>query len=190
MRIHSKLAGTLLGLCLLPLAGLAQSYWRVAYQGTATSRDDSNKLRTETVTENSFIQHCATNAGVTDLSNLALVLHFDANEVGDALEVINTSDPNLFRCEVFKFAFPESYTNSAGTVMKRFAYLYNSESDHSRGSVIIDRRVSVTRRGVTNAPTLDGKMQFWLGTWDANTNDPSPTVCSGTLTGKEPLTLP
>ncbi|HEY9508302.1 MAG TPA: hypothetical protein VIV82_00425 [Verrucomicrobiae bacterium] len=193
MKLRS-VGSILIGLLLLPLCGLAQSdsqYWILSYRGTATSSGDK-KLATRKVTENDFIRDCATNSGVST-DNLALVLHFNANELGDTLEVVNVNDPNLFRCEVFKLAYtfegssPQTYTNSAGTVMKRFAYIYSSDGGHSRGSIIIDRRAS-RKRG--HSPTITGKLQYWLGTWDENVSDPNAIVCAGTFKAVKPLDLP
>lgn len=184
----------LIGLFLLPLCGLAQSdsqYWVLSYRGTATSSGD-RKLSTRKITENDFIRDCATNSGAST-ENLALVLHFNANELGDTLEVVNVNDPNLFRCEVFKLASTfsgssvQSYTNSTGTVMKRFAYIYSSDSGHSRGSIIIDRRES-KKRG--RNPKITGTLQYWLGTWDDNISDPNAVVCKGTFKAVRPLDLP
>ncbi len=188
MKLNLTLSRIVLGLLLLPAGAGAQSYWKLSYQGTLTS-GGSNKLSTVKVTENDFIQSCATNSGVST-ADLVLALHFDANDVGDALEVVNANDPNLFRCEVFKFAFPESYTNSADTSLKRFAYIYDSTSAHSRGSVVINRRVTLARGGAANAPSIDGKMQYWLGVWDDNSTDPNARVGSGTFKATAPLNVP
>jgi hypothetical protein len=187
MKLKSICFGTLLALCLLPASSPAQPYWILSYQGTATSGGQSNKLTTQKVTEKTFIHDCATNAGVST-ADLALVLHFDANVVGDAIEVINTNDPNLFRCEIMKLAFAQSYTNNVGGI-KRFAYIYNEQSDHSRGSAVFTRKVFV-RDGVTNTTSINGTMQFWLGNWDESTNDPRAIVCSGTFSTKGALNLP
>src|SRR4051794_32977899 len=99
MKTKSKIL-LLIGCCVLPFCVRAQSYWVLSYQGTSTS-GGSNKLSTTKVTEKTFIENCATNSGVST-SDLVLVLHMNANELGDTLEVVNQNDPNLFRCEVFK----------------------------------------------------------------------------------------
>ncbi|HLP77261.1 MAG TPA: hypothetical protein VK327_10115, partial [Candidatus Paceibacterota bacterium] len=173
----------LVAVLLLPACADAQSYWKLKYQGTETVGGGSNRLLTVRINEQKFIQNCATNSGIST-DDLALVLHFDANDVGDALEVINVNDPNIFRCEVFKFAFPESYTNNIGTVMKRFAYIYDDTSGHSRGSVVI------SRRGKTNAPAIDGKLQYWLGVWSDSGGDPNAIVGSGTFKATGALNFP
>jgi hypothetical protein len=192
MKTKLKVFLMVLGLCISPLVVCGQSYWILSYQGTATS-GGTNKLSTVPVTEKTFIENCATNAGVSS-SDLVLVLHMNANAFGDALEVVNQNDPNLFRCEVFKLPYifagspSESYTNSTGTVVKRFAYIFSSEGGHSRGSAIINQRANP--KGGTNAPVaVDGKMQYWLGTWMENAPDPNAIVCSGTFKAR-PLNLP
>ena len=162
----------------------AQSRWIVTYRGTETA-GGTNKLRTITVTERTFIERCATNANIST-ENLALVLHFDADALGDALEVVNVNDPNLFRCEVFRLAFPESYTNNAGTSMKRFSYIYDSTSDHSRGSAVISSK-STVKGGTTNAPAIGATLHYWLGQWTENAGDPNAIVGSGTLKVMRPL---
>jgi hypothetical protein len=187
MKIPSARWLSLLAVCLVPLAGKAQSYWVLSYQGTSTSGNGSGKLATEKVTEKTLIQNCATNSGAS-LTDLALVLHLNATVVGDAIEVINTNDPNLFRCEIMKLAFQQAYTNNHGG-MKRFAYIYNEQSDHSRGSAVFTQQVS-TQGGVTNITGINGTLQFWLGNWDESTNDPRAIVCTGTFSSKHALSLP
>lgn len=169
----------LLAALLLPLAhAAAQSRWVVSYRGTETA-GNSNRLSTVTVTDRTFIERCATNSGVPT-SDLALVLHFNAESIGDVLEVVNVNDPNLFRCQVFRLSFPESFTNSAGTTMKRFSYIYDSTSDHSRGSAVVSSK-SVVKGGTTNSPVIDGALQYWLGFWHESMSDPNAIVGTGTL---------
>lgn len=181
MKHTIQIIGLLLGISLMPLCGDAQNLWLLKYQGTeTTSNPQTNgkpKLVTQKITESTFVQRCANGA---DTSNLALVLHLNANELGDTLEVINTIDPNAFRCEVFKLAFQEKYTSGDGTLVKKFAYMYNDESGHSRGSAII------TQRGTGASMKIDGKCQFWLGP----ENPTTPKVCAGTFTAVGPLDVP
>lgn len=188
-RMKSKLilSQVVLGLLLAPVGVQAQDYWKLTYQGTLTS-GQSNKLSTVKVTEKTFVQNCASNSGIST-DNLALVLHFNGSDVGDTLEVVNVNDPNLFRCEVFKLAFPESYTNSAGA-LKRFAYIYDSTSDHSRGSVVINRRSTGAKKGGAKGAAIDGRMQYWLGVWNDNSPDPNARVGSGTFKATGPLNVP
>src|SRR6185503_9102267 len=132
---------------------------------------------------------------LTSTAGLALVLHVNGSVVGDTLEVVNTTDPNLFRCNVSTLAFPQAYTNSAGTLVKTFVYVYNNDSQifndpsaHSRGSVVITR--TLTSSGGATHTTITGKVQFWLGEWNENTPAPKATICSGTFTSKSALNIP
>jgi len=181
----------LVGLALLPMSSDAQSYWVLKYTGVATSTNGIGKIETRPMTDRTLVQNCAQHAGVTDTSALALVLHINGSSAGDTLEVVNTTDPNLFRCEVFELAFPVSYTNDAGGLIKTFAYVYNSSSDifgdpssHSRGSAVITL-TSTGKRTVIN-----GKLQFWLGQWIDDAPAPKATVCSGTFTSTRALNVP
>ena len=162
----------------------AQPRWIVSYQGTET-RSVSNRLVTTQVTDRTFIQRCAANAGIST-ENLALVLHFDAEAVGDSLEVVNVNDPNLFRCQVFRLAFPESQTNSAGG-LKRFGYVYDATSDHSRGSALITRTEVPARKGKPAVTTIQAQLHYWLGIWDESQPDPNAVVASGVIKSKAPL---
>ena len=193
MRKLALVFGILVGCCIQPVSGTAQSYWVLKYQGTATSTNGAGKIVTRPMTDRTLVQDCARHAGLTDTSGLALVLHVNGSSVGDTLEVVNTSDPNLFRCQVMTLAFPESYTNSAGTQVKTFAYIYNSDSDifsdpsdHSRGSAVITK----TTAGKMPRTSLTGKLQFWLGQWIDNAPAPNATICSGSFTAKGPLNSP
>jgi hypothetical protein len=178
------LFGMILALCLFPLSSQAQSRWILSYQGTETS-SGSSKLSTVTVTEKTLIERCATNAGVST-NHLALVLHFNGDGASDTFEVVNINDPNLFRCEVFRFAFSEFYTHNAGSVLKRIAYLYDSTSGHSRGSAVINRRVA-TKGREAGMPVVDGKIHYWLGVWHETESDPNAIVGSGTFKATGPL---
>src|SRR5215831_12819192 len=107
MKIAFVVFGVLIGLIVLPPRSAAQSYWVLKYNGTATSTNSTGKIVTVPMTDKTLVQNCAQQSGLTDTSGLALVLHINGSSVGDTLEVVNTSDPNLFHCEVSQFAFPE-----------------------------------------------------------------------------------
>jgi hypothetical protein len=181
MKKAASICAFVLGLGFMSLPARGQTYWVLSYQGTTTA-GGSNKLTTVTVTENTFIEKCAAKAGIST-DNLALVLHFNASGLGDALEVINVNDPNLFRCEIFRLAFPLSYTNSAGTVLKRFAYVYDETSDHSRGSVVLKRKEG-------QGAMLEGTLIYWLGIWNESVSDPNAIVGSGSFKGIRALDFP
>jgi hypothetical protein len=194
MKLPFVLPGIFMGLVLLPLGSQAQSYWVLKYNGVATSTNGAGKMQTRPMTDRTLVQDCARHAGRTDTSGLALVLHVNGSSAGDTLEVVNTTDPNLFRCEVLELAFPQSYTNSAGTLIKTFAYIYNSGSDifgnpssHSRGSAVVTR--NLTGNSTTHT-AITGKLQFWLGEWIENAPAPQATICSGTFTSTGALSVP
>src|SRR5690242_17744168 len=84
-----------------PAIGRAQSYWLLTYSGTATHTNGLGKVVTEPMTDRTLVQRAADVGGV-GTNGLGLVLHVNANVLGDALEVVNLGDPNLFRAEVFK----------------------------------------------------------------------------------------
>ena len=195
MKISFVVFGIVIGMVMLPLRSDAQSYWVLKYNGVATGTNGAGKMVTTPMTDKTLIQNCAQHAGLTDTSGLALVLHVNASSVGDALEVVNKNDPNTFHCEVSQLAFPASYTNSSGTVIKTFSYVYNNDSDifsdpsaHSRGSAV----VTMTQTGAQGAAhtAITGKLQFWLGQWIDNAPAPHATICSGTFTSTGTLNVP
>src|SRR6476469_7378171 len=114
MRMSFAVFGVLIGLCVLPVKSRAQSYWVLKYDGVATATNGAGKIVTRPMTDRTLIQQCPQSAGRANTSGLALVRHVNGSASGDTLEVVDTSDPNLFRCDVSTFAFPQSYTNSAG----------------------------------------------------------------------------
>jgi hypothetical protein len=196
MKMKFNTFGMLALLLALPFGVRAQSYWQITYNGTATASTGSN-LVTSAMTDQDLVTLSANNSdGNPFTDNLALVLHFDANVVGDSIEVIDKDDPNLFRSEVFKLGHsfdgsPDTtYTNKDGTILRRFSYIYdgdggtftNKNDGHNRGSAVYVVTVN-TNNGVTN---ITGKLQFWLG----GVSDPNPTVCSGTFNAVGPLPLP
>jgi hypothetical protein len=195
MKIPFVVVGVVIGMVILPLRSDAQSYWVLKYNGVSTSTNGTGKIVTTPMTDRTLIQNCAQHAGLTDTSDLALVLHVNGSSVGDTLEVVNKNDPNVFRCEVSQLAFPVSYTNSSGTVIKTFSYVYNSDSDifadpsaHSRGSAVVTR--TVTGAQGTTSTALTGKLQFWLGQWIENAPAPHAAICSGTFTSTGTLNVP
>ena len=167
----------LLACLLTAFPAQAQSRWVVTYQGTET-RSVSNKLVTAKITERTLIQRCATSAGIST-TNLALVLHFGGDSVGDTFEVVNVNDPNLFRCEIFRFAFPQSNTNGVGPGLRRYSYVYDSTSDHSRGSAVYTFAETRTKKKTTQS--VSGRLHYWLGFWDETQRDPNAVVASGTF---------
>jgi hypothetical protein len=187
MKIAFVFFGVVISLIVWPPRSVGQAYWVLKYTGTATGTNGAGKIVTSPMTDKTLVQNCAQHAGLKDTSGLALVLHVNGSSVGDTLEVVNTSDPNLFHCQVSQLAFPESYTNSSGTVIKTFSYVYNNDSDifsdpssHSRGSAVITRTIGSGQGGTRT--TLTGKLQFWLGDWIDNAPAPKATLCSGTFT--------
>jgi hypothetical protein len=196
MKTNLPALGILIGLCLLPAAGRAQSYWLLKYEGTSVRTNKAGQIASRPMTDKTLARLCANNAGVSNATQLSLVLHLNATSLGDTLEVVNTGDPNLFRCEVLKLAFAESFTNSSGTFIKTFAYIYNDESDifgdpsaHSRGSAVITRKTTRDSHGATHT-TITGKLQFWLGVWLENAPANDVVVCAGTFAAQRPLNLP
>lgn len=177
----------------------AQAYWPISYSGTSTHTNGEGRLVTERMTEQTLIQLCAQKSGIADTSGLTLALHFQPGAIGDTIEVVNASDPNLFHCEVLKLAFRESFTNAAGTVVQTFAYVYNNESmifndpsAHSRGSAVLTQQSDSavgSRRRHSKAP-LSGTLQFWLGEWIDDRPADNVAVCSGTFTSSGPLAPP
>jgi hypothetical protein len=184
--------GIVMGLSAFACRAPAQTYWLLKYQGKSTRTVEgaggSPVLQTQTVTERTLIEQCAAAHGAST-NNLALVLHANSSHLGDSIEVINTLDPNLFRCEVFLLYFQESYTNNTGTVTRKFAYMFNRESSHSRGHAVMHQRPVTTRakKGPsTTEVVMDIKCLYWLGT--EQTSDPA--ICSGTFTTIGPLERP
>jgi hypothetical protein len=198
MKMNSKVLRTVIGLCLLPLCGEAQSYWKVNFQGTTSRTNLAGKLVNSTITDQTLIKGCAlTVTGTnTHLSSLALTFHFREDGI-DTLEVVNTTNAEAFRCEVIQFSFPQSYTNLDGTQVKTFAYVYTSGStlypDGSglpRGSAEIT--TSVTGMNSRNGPrtNITGKIQFWLGKLEDNQPADNAIIASATFNSTKPLDLP
>jgi len=173
--------GMAIALASAPLTASAQSYWLLSYKGTATSGTNGTALVSKSVSEGDLIHDCA---GTGSTSNLALVLHLNAEDLGDRIEVINTNDPNAFRCDKFKLFFQQNFTNTDGTVVKKFAYIFTDQSDHNAGSAIFTQKVVTPRNNQsgTNHLQIDGTMQFWL------TNDSGAVeVNTGSFTSRGPL---
>ena len=161
----------------------AQSYWLLTYRGTETVADapeDATRLVTTRVTQNDLVERAAAAAGVST-SNLVLVLHDNADSLGDKIQVVNRTDPNLFQWDVLKLYFSEGYTNDAGTFSRRFQYVF-TETEHSRGSAIVTRR-STNRNGRERVKIM-GQVQFW----GSSTN--GRVFSSGAFTATQPLEIP
>src|SRR5690606_16248510 len=130
------------------------------YKGTETTADapeDATRLITKRITERDLIRRAAEAGGVST-SNLVLVLHENADSLGDRIEVVDRTDPNVFHWDGAKLYFSEGYTNDPGTFSRRFQYVF-TETEHSQGSAIVTRQISF-RKGIERAD-ITGDIQFW-----------------------------
>ena len=166
----------------LPVA--AQTYWLLSYRGTETTAnapEDATQLVTARVTENDLVERAAAAAGGVRTSNLVLVLSDSADALRDKIQVVDRTDPNVFRVDVLKLFFSEGYTNSSGTLSRRFQYVF-MDTEHSQGSAIVTRR-STNRNGQERV-SIQGDVQFW----SPHTN--GRVLSQGVFTASRTLDIP
>jgi hypothetical protein len=139
-----------------------QSVYQLTFKGTTSMLDSSGEEKVTPLTDKMLVAEWAGKAGVSNLSNLVLAFHRNADSLGDAIEVVNRKTGDRVTT-VFPLAFPETASASSpkGSTERRFAYMFNLyQSELTRGSAIYNQQMVVNKKGQTNRFVVSGEMQW------------------------------
>jgi hypothetical protein len=182
------LAGVLL---LLGLSARAQTKLQIVISGSCSSMDSQGHIVSQPINNQTLLQQAATAGGLKDTSGLALAYHLHGNDLGDTIEVIN-STTGVTLNTLFGLYFGESFGRQAllsasHRQMKRVEYIYTTQNDHSLGSALLTDYFFLDPSGNTNAIYVLGQMQY-IVTTDANHTNTQ--VCNASFTTTRPFQFP
>lgn len=152
---------------LMPWLANSQEIYRAFVNEVCISTNASGQLVYRTIGNRNFIQKCAQDEGITNLTGLSLVFNRTAN----ALQVVSGTNHDLI-CTPLSFSGGESLSNSNMTRVERLEFVYVGTNTLAGGTLFATER--------TNAFTgfrLTGRLQYATAAEGTN----GPAIYSGTL---------
>ncbi len=185
-------------LALAALSATAQtitSKLRFTFRGTCYQTNGPGNIIATPITELTLLQDRAQAGGITDLSTVAIVYHFNADPKGDSIEIVNSANGQTLALE-FGLWFGadaslgrSTLTNAAKNEIRSVDYVYTldnstytSWNSHSMGAAFVTRRFLTDTNGNIRV-TAEGPLH-----WNVNpTANTSTKVISGVFTTGAPL---
>ena len=96
MTITKVLAAAFCGMVLSASSALAQYEFKWTFRGTCYETNSSGNVITTPITEQTILQEFAQQGGITDLSTVAIVYHLHGNDLGDTIEVVNSTNGSTY----------------------------------------------------------------------------------------------
>jgi len=151
---------------------------RVSVTAVCTSTNSSGGLSKDFMSNRDFIQDCAADMGLTNLTGLSLVY----NRTNQALEVVSGTNRTLV-CTALSFEGGLSITNTNNTRIEGLSFVFVGTNTMSSGTISTTERI---RYGSTNQITswsLVGQFQYAVPATGTNAAE----ICRGTLIAGSPL---
>lgn len=176
-------------------AQTVSSKLRFTFRGTCYQTNGPGDIVATPITEQTLLEDRARAGGITDMSSVAIVYHFNADPKGDTVEIVRASDGQQLAFE-FGFWFGNdaslgrtTLTNAAQNEIRSVDYVYTLENStytswnsHSMGAAFITRRLMTDTNGNVRV-TAEGPLQ-----WSVNPSGNSSTkVISGTFSTGAPM---
>ena len=149
--------------------GNAQQFYPATLEAESVSTNQSGNLVYQEFKTKDLITTCANEQGITDLTGLSLV--YDAK--ADALEVVSGTNDTLV-CTSLTFADVVPLSNTNGTFLQRFAWVYWETNQTANGSLVAEEQISTT-------PTATFSMQGELQVAVPGNGTNPPTIYVGDL---------
>lgn len=182
----------LLTTCAMLLAGQinsrAQALYHLSFRGSSSTTDPSGRIVSHPINNGTLLKDFAAlhNSGKT--AGLGLAYHIGGNELGDTIDVINTTNGAVVY-SLFGLYFGESFgrmelPSASGRQIKRIEYVYTDQNSHSLGSVLLTTYYWFDSNGNTNATAVLGSnMQYLVLPNNLNTN---VQVCTASFRAIQP----
>ena len=144
----------------------------IRFSATCRSVNDSGKIVTRNVSNNTLIRDCARENDVTNRAPLRLVYHFGGDQNGDTIEVVHRKTGEVI-CTKFKLLFAqESLSNDDGSETVQLVKVFSDSQSEEVGTAVI--------RKITNANgkvRLTGTLNYFIPVDGTN----SAQICTGTF---------
>ena len=180
---------TVIGVLLagLAMSGNAQDKIQIHLSGTCDTTDAQGRIVPQTFDNQTLLQQAAQAGGLKSTAGLGLAYHLNGNELGDTIEVINTTTGATLKT-LFGLYFGESFgreslLSASRRQMKRIEYIYTDQNSHSVGSALLTDYFFLGSNGNTNAIYVLGQMQYLTLTDSTHTN---AQVCTANFTTLRP----
>ncbi len=165
----------------------AQNQLQITINGSCSTLDFSGRIVSVPLNNQTLLKDYARDQGVTNLNHLGLAYHVGGNDLGDTIEVINTTNgAPVFT--LFGLYFGESFDrpflrSSSGRQLKRIEYIYTSQNSHSLGSALLTDYYVLDDNGNTNTTYVLGQMQYVTAPDATHTNT---QVCTASFVTRRP----
>jgi|SRR5579872_2506835 len=194
MKIVKAIAIVALALLAEVLAAKGQSYseYKFVFIGTAYQTNAQGNIVGMPINDQTLLQSRAQQGGITNLSMVAIVYHFNGDSLGDTVDIISTNGTTLTTEFGLFFGSASSLgrtavTNATQTEIRRVDYIYTfnaspfTESNpDSVGAAFTTKRFLVDSAGNTNM-FIEGTIS-----WDAQLTN-GPVLCIGNFTLGQPM---
>jgi hypothetical protein len=186
--MNKQFLAVLCGALLVSAANVrAQSKLQLVLTGTCSTFDAQGHIIAQPINNQTLLQQAAAAGGLKDTSGLGLAYHLNGNELGDTIEVIN-STTGATLSTLFGLYFGESFgreslLSASRKQMKRIEYIYTDQNSHSLGSVLLTDYFFFDNNGNTNAIYVLGQMQYLILPDSSHTNT---QVCAATFATLKP----
>lgn len=178
------------GVALSASNALAQYELRWTFRGTCYETNSSGNVIATPITEQTILQEFANQGGISNLATVAIVYHLHGNDLGDTIEVVNSSNGSTLTAPFGLFFGDDAslgrsaITNSTATEIRRLDYVYTlnasphtSPNSHSMGAAFTTKRILTDTSGNPHY-TFEGPMS-----WIVNPqNGVGTRICTGTYT--------
>lgn len=169
---------------LFPVGARGQNLYQFVFRGVSYQTNAAGNFVTKPINERTLLTAWARAAGRPNVRGLAPVYHVGGNELGDTIEVINTTN-GVAVGTLLGLYFGESFgrlavKNANDTQEKRLDYIYTDQNSHSIGAATVNKRISANTNG-TSRTSASGQM-----TWEVLPGGllPAGIVNGNFLTGK------
>jgi len=168
----------------------AQSQFQFTFHGTCWTTNAAGQFISRKISNKTLIQDFVQANALTNAKSLALVYHVNADDRGDTIELVNTSDGTIvspFLSLFFGTAFDRvALASGNGLQEKRIDYVYGHQINHSIGSTLSDIRSTIDRKGNTNRSLISGQMDYIML---PDANHATLQICNGNFTTGKAVTF-
>ncbi len=162
--------------------------YHLSSRASPSTTDPPGRIVSKPINNGTLLKDFAAlhNSGKT--SGLALAYHIGGNELGDTIDVINSTNGAVVY-SLFGLYFGESFgrmelPSASGRQIKRIEYVYTDQNSHSLGSVLLTTYFWFDSNGNTNATAVLGSNMEYLVL--PNTLHTNTQVCTASFRAIQP----
>jgi len=151
---------------------------KVSVTAVCTSTNSSGGLNKDFMSNRDFIEDCAADMGLTNLTGLSLVY----NRTNQTLEVVSGTNRTLV-CTALSFEGGLSITNTNNTRIEGLSFVFVGTNTTSGGTISTTERITYGSTNQITSWSLVGQFQYAVSASGTNAAE----ICRGTLVAGSPL---